>query len=316
MPKKTFVMSDESLNSYGFRVLTSGIDLSDFSKNPLAFYNHNTYDLPIGKWENIRIEKGQLLGDFVPDERDEEAMEIWNKIEGGFLNACSIGIKTVECSADPKFLMPGQTYETVTKSQLRECSIVNIPSNKNALRLYDESEMIMLSASASDLSPILPKIIELKTIESIENDMNKLKNYLELGENANEDDVLKILTEKDKSLKELNEKLSKLEAEKIATEILTLCEKKGVAKVDAEKYVKLAEKDLETVKHILSAMSDYVPASTQLNTGKASGILAKLEERKEWSFSDWQKKDDKGLLELKNNFQAEYEELKKTLKTK
>lgn len=38
--KKTFVLSDESVNSYGFRVLTDGIALDNFKKNPVMLWNH------------------------------------------------------------------------------------------------------------------------------------------------------------------------------------------------------------------------------------------------------------------------------------
>ena len=38
---KEFLISDESTNSYGFAVLTSGINLERFKKNPVMYYNHN-----------------------------------------------------------------------------------------------------------------------------------------------------------------------------------------------------------------------------------------------------------------------------------
>lgn len=58
---KTFVLHDESVNTYGFRMLTSGVNLDEFRKNPVMLLNHNDYSLPIGRWENIRIEGAKSL---------------------------------------------------------------------------------------------------------------------------------------------------------------------------------------------------------------------------------------------------------------
>ncbi len=35
-----FILSDESVNCYGLRFLTAGIDIKDFVKNPVMLYMH------------------------------------------------------------------------------------------------------------------------------------------------------------------------------------------------------------------------------------------------------------------------------------
>ena len=40
MNKVTFVISDESVNSYGKVILTDGIDISQFERNPVMLYMH------------------------------------------------------------------------------------------------------------------------------------------------------------------------------------------------------------------------------------------------------------------------------------
>ena len=54
--KTTFVLTDESVNSYGYRVLTSGIKMEQFLKNPVMLYSHDNNRMPIGTWENVRPE--------------------------------------------------------------------------------------------------------------------------------------------------------------------------------------------------------------------------------------------------------------------
>lgn len=81
MGKLTFVLHDESVNTYGFRMLTSGANLEEFKKNPVMLLNHDDYSLPIGRWENIRVEGGKILADAVFDEGDARAAEVKRKVE-------------------------------------------------------------------------------------------------------------------------------------------------------------------------------------------------------------------------------------------
>ena len=143
---KTFILSDESINDRGYRILTGGINLERFKKNPVMLWMHrrdNGWDLtqvvPIGIWENIRKEDGKLLADPKFDENDKFAQLIKSKVDNDFIRACSAGINPVEFSSDPKDLEKGQTRATITKCELYEASIVDMPSNKNTVRLFSAS---------------------------------------------------------------------------------------------------------------------------------------------------------------------------------
>jgi hypothetical protein len=138
MNKKTFVLHDESVNSKGFRMLTSGANLTIFRKNPVMLFMHDDYNMPIGKWDNIRIEGTRILADPVFDEKDTRAIGVMDKVNRGFLNMASMGAwAPEEMTDDPVLKLPGQTLPTVTKWTAREASIVTIGSNHNALALYD-----------------------------------------------------------------------------------------------------------------------------------------------------------------------------------
>lgn len=138
MNKKTFVLHDESVNSKGFRMLTSGANLTIFRKNPVMLFMHDDYNMPIGKWDNIRIEGTRILADPVFDEKDTRAIGVMDKVNRGFLNMASMGAwAPEEMTDDPALKLPGQTLPTVTKWTAREASIVTIGSNHNALALYD-----------------------------------------------------------------------------------------------------------------------------------------------------------------------------------
>lgn len=128
MSKTTFVISDESVNSYGYIVKTDGIDTTAFERNPVMLYMHERKTV-VGRWENIRKEEKRLLADAVFDESTELGRTVKQQVENGFLRSASIGVDIVE----EKEI---NGVRTITKSVLFEVSIVDIPANQNALKLY------------------------------------------------------------------------------------------------------------------------------------------------------------------------------------
>ena len=156
----TFILSDESVNDFGFRILTDGIDITRFKKNPIMLYGHiRAFEgkgkdgtiLPIGRWENIRKKDGQLLADAVFDEDDKFAMKVASKVDKGILNAASSGLDLTEYSEDPKLMKKGQVLPTITKSVLKEGSIADVPGNGNAVKLYGKE--VTVSIGLSDSNP-------------------------------------------------------------------------------------------------------------------------------------------------------------------
>jgi HK97 family phage prohead protease len=167
--KFSFVVSDESLNKYGTRVLTEGIDLREFKTNPVLFWNHKRDEetmfgtsaknhYPIGRWENLRTEGGQLIADAVLDMNDPTGKKVAQKLKDGFIKAASIGIAVHGTSDSPDMLFAGQTRPTITNSKLLEISIVDIPANGNALKLSYEGQMLRLDANENveTLNALLP----------------------------------------------------------------------------------------------------------------------------------------------------------------
>ena len=203
--KKVFTVSDESLNSYGSWVLTAGIEMTNFLKNPIMLYNHNrawrgTEDevLPIGRWLNPKIEKASLLAEPDFDMNDPFAAKIGNKVEKGFLKGASIGIKVIEYSEDPKYLKPGQRCATITKCELVEISIVDIPSNKNAVALYDQDGTMLKLGDAGENLPL--PILKL-TEKSHDMDLKDTAKLLGLAETASQADINAAIAAKDAQLK-------------------------------------------------------------------------------------------------------------------
>ncbi len=165
MSKKEVVISTSGLNSYGSRVLTSGLDTTQYERNPVLLWMHRRggENMPIGRMENLRVDGDRLIGTPVFDEKDEFAKKIATKWADGYLNMCSAGIEIVECSTDPSVIVEGQTRATATVSKLVEVSIVDIGANDEALKLYGGGKLLELSAGQD--CELLP-LVKLKKEET------------------------------------------------------------------------------------------------------------------------------------------------------
>ncbi len=197
MAKKFVVSDDAVLNDRGFRVLTSGIDCSDFNKNPLGLFMHRRLNewsadkdsvLPIALWSEPIIEGTKLISEPTFDENDEFAKKIADKVANGFLRMASVGIVPITTSSDPQYLLPGQTYETIVKSKLVEISIVDFASNPSAIALYSigaDGQFIELSSEQQNaIIPLLSKVEETSKPNPIQ--MKELAKKLGLSEDATE----------------------------------------------------------------------------------------------------------------------------------
>ena len=147
-----FVASDNSVDSYGTVIPVDKWDLTRYQNNGIVGYMHDVYgaswtksadpDDIIGKGEAF-IEEDKLIVriTFEPKELNERADKIFRKIQFGSLHAVSVGFRATkkghmgdeERGEDPKvYYYAGQ--------ELLEVSIVNIPSNANALKRSMEEE--------------------------------------------------------------------------------------------------------------------------------------------------------------------------------
>lgn len=151
---KEVIISTSGLNCYGGRVLTSGIDLTQFQKNPLLLWMHRrSFDrdaMPIGRIDNLRTDGDRLIGTPVFDQNDEFAKKIESKWENGFLRMASAGIEIIETSDAPEHLLQGQTRRTITRCRLEEVSIVDMGGNDEALPLLAPEKKDDPSGTAPD----------------------------------------------------------------------------------------------------------------------------------------------------------------------
>jgi len=317
---KSFVLSDETVNTYGFRVLMDGADIEQFRRNPVMFYNHDEWSVPIGRWDNVRIEDGKLLADPVFDMQDENARKIAGKVERGFLRMASIGFRVVETSDDPMKVLPGQKLPTVTKWQLREASIVGIGANHNALRLYDENDQPL---SEEQILKLFDNNFGTHDNVSRITNQKKMKNeifkMLDLTENSTDEqlhdavktlmDKMKELADENKRLKDEAEARAKADAEARNNEAVRLVDeavKDGRLNAEGkENFLKFFASDFESAQKALS----NIPKRTSVKSVLDSQAQEGNKELADMVNKTWDELDKSGkLVILKEKYNDLYVE--------
>lgn len=290
------IINSERVNCYGTRIISNGILLEEYRKNPVLLYMHFRGEV-IGKVENLAIEGGNLVGELVFDEVSELSQRVAKQFEKGSLNAVSGSFRIIEMSDDPKLLVQGQTSPTVTRCYLKEVSVVDIPGNPDAVRLFDESGAA-LELSDNGSSP-LPR---LNNIQTHTNFMEQKALALSLGlpEDATMEQIQAKIAELKASSTEL--KTVKDEKEQMVLAAITAAVDTAIAerRLSADKkdqFVQLGQKvGLEDLKSTLAAMQ---PAA------KISGLIQG--EGKKWTKLSDVPSDQ--IAELKENDPSTYARL-------
>lgn len=159
---KRIKISDESVNGRGFRILTNGIRLDRYKKNPVLLYMHERGTV-IGQIRDLQIEDGALTGEPWFDEATELSRQAKEQYEAGSLCACSMGIDVLEVEEMAAAVVAGEpeTIPTVTSCELFEVSLVDVPENANTVTLrhdgsdIDVPELVTLCKAVSSASTVL-----------------------------------------------------------------------------------------------------------------------------------------------------------------
>ncbi len=280
-----FITNDEAvLNSYGFAVLTSGIDLNQrFSENPVCLNNHSndTKDV-LGKWIDIEIKEGKLFMRPAFDTEVPEGKEVVRKVLAGTIKGCSLGIMF-----DPADLVNENGRLILKKCILFEVSIVAVPSNGNAIALFN------MDGNPITEQEIQSLCLSLQTAKPFENEnkMKLLTTHLQLAEGSTEEAILlavkaveQKLTDSENKYATLKtqfdalttEKTAKLQADYDALKTLALKDGRidaaavpTIEELSLEKRIELLNK-LPKRNKIKDEMTDEDEASAESKYGKLS----------------------------------------------
>jgi HK97 family phage prohead protease len=132
--KVRFCFSDGSVDRMGDTISPWGWDLSDFKRNPVALWSHDSTAPPIGRASNIAVEGNRLMGDIEFADADTYAFAdtVYRLTTAGFISAVSVGFLPVEYTFVENDPDRGFGID-FKKQQLLEISVCPVPANPNAL---------------------------------------------------------------------------------------------------------------------------------------------------------------------------------------
>ena len=73
-------ISNDSLNSYGTRVLTSGMNVEQYCRNPVLLYQHERGQV-IGYVKDLKVENDEVTGELMFDCASELSKVVYNHIK-------------------------------------------------------------------------------------------------------------------------------------------------------------------------------------------------------------------------------------------
>lgn len=287
------------MNRYGYWVRTAGINTEAYAANPVLLWMHDMEgdSLPIGKLENIRVDDlNRLVADPVFDEDDDFAVKCKQKYEKGMLSACSVNIDIYSLNDAPETIKPGQKLAAVWECELLEVSLVKVPGNRDSVKL-----------SAGEPGAVLPNI----TKEEVNMDFKAIAVELGIPEGSDEQAVLTAI----KTLRGEAEQARKARTEAL----LNAAEAKGMRTSAFERMALAANANLSDLEAMVnettagavmqlertdvtqSTLSARVRAGQKNDQGNQSG-----EQKDDWTFDDYQRKDPSALLLMKRNEPDKY----------
>lgn len=299
---KEAIISTSRLNSYGTRVLTEGIDLEQYRKNPVLLFMHRRGRpdaMPIGIMTNLREENGILYGTPKFDDDTEDERNISKKWERGTLRMLSAGLDVIEWSEDPVLLVQGQTRPTITKSKLIEVSVVDIGSNDDALQVELYHEGTLLTLAAGEDNPHLPLLLttDIEEIKEEDNEpkkknMEKILLQLGLPPTATEEEAVD-------AIKKIQERESALVLARITDTVDNAIKERRITAEKREKYLKLGQQmGQEALSELLADMTPVVkPMELIHDKSGEKGVNEKL---------SWENASSSQLAELRKNNREEY----------
>jgi HK97 family phage prohead protease len=142
-----FVLSDGTLDRMGDVIEPGGWQLDQIKSDPPVLFNHNR-DQVVGRWTDIRVKDGKLLGRIVWVQSDKWPMAqyIRDLVREKILRTVSVGFQPVAREPLTKDADKHHGPFRFTKQQLLECSLVSVPANPNALALAKDFPRDVLAA--------------------------------------------------------------------------------------------------------------------------------------------------------------------------
>ena len=302
-------ITNESLNSYGTRVLTAGMIVEQYNRNPVLLYMHQRGQV-IGYVKDLKVENDAVTGELVFDEASELSIRCKKQWEFGSLKMVSVGIDILETSDAPEFLVQGQTAPTITKSKLFEVSLVDIGANDDAIVLQKDGVRLTLGKNAAEVLPLLHSNNNKKQ-KPKQMDQEKLALQLGLPKDADEATInakLAKLQADGAEVETLRQERDTLRAARIETLVNAAIAEKKIGEDKKQQFLDLGKKiGADELKQTFDAMSPQVKLSNIVTGGGApDGGHAEYKKLSDVPSEELSKLREQNPAQYKKLYKAEY----------
>ena len=303
-------ISNESLNSYGTRVLTAGMNVEQYNRNPVLLYMHERGQV-IGYVKDLKVEGDEVTGELMFDEATELSQRCKKQWEFGSLKMVSVGIDILELSEDPKHLVQGQTSPTISKSKLFEVSLVDIGANDDAIVLQKDGKRIELGKDGGVELPLLHSNNN-KNQKPKQMDQEKLALELGLPKDADEATInakLAKLKADGAEAETLRQERDALRAARIETLVNAAIAEKKIGEDKKQQFLDLGKKiGADELKQTFDAMSPQVKLSNIVGShgGGAAGGSAEYKKLSDVPSDELAKLREQNPAQYKKLYKAEY----------
>ena len=142
------------IDSYGDTILPGAYDKVVAAGGTVpVFFNHESLDLPIGKYTKLSANSQVLYVEGVLTLDIPRARDVYNALKAGTVSGLSVGIGIAEDDWEPNAETGGKTIKNV--SLLREISICTFPADDRARVSLVKSEGIEQIETIRDLEKFL-----------------------------------------------------------------------------------------------------------------------------------------------------------------
>lgn len=305
--QKRVRISNESLNCYGTRVLTAGMNVEQYNRNPVLLYMHQRGQV-IGYVKDLKVENREVTGELVFDEASELSARCKKQWEFGSLKMVSIGIDILELSEDPKLLVEGQTSPTISKSKLFEVSLVDIGANDDSIVLQKDGNRIELGKDGGVELPLLHSNKNNQKTKKM--DQEKLALELGLPKDADEATInakLAKLKADGAEAETLRQERDTLRAARIQTLVDAAIAEKKIGEDKKQQFLNLGKKiGADELKQTLDAMSPQVKLSNIVGGGATGGGHAEYKKLSDVPSDELAKLREQNPAQYKKLYKVEY----------
>lgn len=176
------------------------------SRSPSMFVNHNSYEVPIGDWKELKEDEKGLFGKGIIDMNHKDGPTVFSALKRGAMDGLSIGFMIPKGGAE----INDEGIRVIKHIDLKEISIVNFPADTHArieqvkaeietIQTLREAEYI-LRESGYTKSAATALVSRIKTLARRDADLKLQDEITELKKAINEKSLTDQLVEAIKQL--------------------------------------------------------------------------------------------------------------------